>query len=107
MRVNLKQDGVELCNDPSDVLNDAGGMGSLFDAFFGGVGGVGGVGDMDGFGSGDGGIGGRADGEFVTSQDTEVYVDNSSSSKGKKDGSIGAEKKMGNVIDVDVEKDWM
>ena len=44
-RVNEKGDGLELCNNPYDMLNEGMGGGSLFDSLFGG-GSMGGMSDF-------------------------------------------------------------
>lgn len=88
-RANEKGDGVELCNNPNDMMNGQGG--GLFDALFGG-GGQPAQGDAGGYSSAP---------DFG-----EVFAGNSGA---KKDD--GAEeqaqkaKRQGTIIDVDVERD--
>lgn len=51
-RANEKGDGLELCNNPYDMMNDDGGSGGLFDSLFGGMGGGDGNSDFEVMGSG-------------------------------------------------------
>lgn len=75
-RANEKGDGLELCNNPYDMMNEGGGGGSLFDSLFGGMGGGDGISDFDVMGSG-----------------------NSNKQEQAKS------KKQGTIIDVEVERD--
>ncbi|KAK1749219.1 hypothetical protein QTG54_001158 [Skeletonema marinoi] len=75
-RANEKGDGLELCNNPYDMMNEGGGSGSLFDSLFGGMGGGDGISDFDVMGSG-----------------------NSNKQEQAKS------KKQGTIIDVEVERD--
>ena len=75
-RANEKGDGLELCNNPYDMMNEGGGSGSLFDSLFGGMEGGNGASDFEVMGSG-----------------------NSKQEQAKKT------KKQGTIIDVEVEKD--
>jgi len=77
-RANEKGDGLELCNNPYDMMNEGGGSGSLFDSLFGGMGGGDGISDFDVMGSGSG---------------------NSNKQEQAKS------KKQGTIIDVEVERD--
>jgi len=84
VRATREKDGVELCNDPSSVLQDE----SIFDSIFGGGG------------------GGNNGGGFF-SDDADVYSSGSqSSSNGNSDSSKKDEaKRQGTIIDVDVTED--
>lgn len=98
MRATKGGDGVELCNNPSDVLNDDG-MGSIFDSLFGG-GGAGGMGGMGG-----GAASGSGGGSFVSDGDAEIYVADKGASSPSSSPSKKVNIKPGKIIDVDVEKD--
>lgn len=74
-RANEKGDGLELCNNPYDMMNE-GGSGSLFDSLFGGMEGGNGISDFEVLGSG-----------------------NSEQEQAKK------AKRQGTIIDVEVERD--
>ena len=74
-RVNEKGDGLELCNNPNDIMN--GGQGSLFDALFGGSG---------------------------MSDDFNV-VDTTTSSNRPSEDERRKVKRQGTIIDVEVERD--
>jgi len=76
LRVNLEKDGVELCNDPSDIYDDNSRVSSFFDLFTGGV-------DNDG---------GLFQGD---------NVDTSTTATSKKD----KDRREGTIIDVDVTKE--
>lgn len=76
-RANEKGDGLELCNNPYDMMNDGGGSGSLLDSLFGG-----------GMGGGDG------------ISDFEVMGNGNS-----KQEQANKTKRQGTVIDVEVERD--
>ena len=90
-RVNESGDGLELCNNPNDIMGESGG---LFDALFGG-------------GAGAGGMGGGGMGDFDVmdvmgggaSSTSSMKNDDSAEEKAKK------AKRQGTVIDVDVERD--
>lgn len=90
VRATRDKDGVELCNDPSSVLQDDS-VGSIFDTLFGGGGG-------DDVGGGGGGL---------FNDDAEVYTPGSQSqSKGNSASSKRDEaKRQGTIIDVDVTED--
>lgn len=75
-RANEKGDGLELCNNPYDIMNEGGGGGSLFDSLFGGMEGGNGISDFEVMGSG-----------------------NSKQEQAKK------AKRQGTIIDVEVERD--
>ena len=76
-RSSADNSGLELCNNPNDILN----QGSLFDSFFGG-------------------------GMGVNSPMTDVFSDaTSSSSGGREDDKVKQAKRQGTVIDVDVERE--
>ena len=85
-RANAKGDGLELCNNPADMMggNGLGGASSLFDALFGSP-------DFEqdmmtgGF-------------DVIDNQTTEVFTSRSSNTK-------KATKRSANIIDVDVESD--
>jgi len=83
VRANEKKDGVELCNNPNDIMG--GSDGSLFDALFGG-----------------GGMGGN-----MVSDIPDVFVDGSlnGNRKGAPEEKVKKAKKQGKIIDVDVERD--
>ena len=74
-RANEKGDGLELCNNPYDMMNDGGGSGSLFDSLFGGMGGGDGISDFEVMGS------------------------------GSKQEKANKSKRQGTIIDVEVERD--
>ena len=75
-RANEKGDGLELCNNPYDMMNDGGGSGSLFDSLFGGMGGGDGSSDFEVMGSGN-----------------------------SKQEQANKSKRQGTIIDVEVERD--
>jgi len=84
--VNPEGDGLELCNNPYDMMNEDVGSGSLFDQLFG-MGGGNGVSDF-----------------------TDVFGDNGgmngSGAGGKgKDDAVKRAKRQNTIIDVDVERD--
>lgn len=74
--MNLEKDGVELCNDPSDIYDDNSRVSSFFDLFTGGV-------DNDG---------GLFQGD---------NVDTTTTATSKKD----KDRREGTIIDVDVTKE--
>lgn len=74
-RSNEAGDGLELCNNPYDMMNEGGGSGSLFDSLFGGNG----VSDFDVMGS--------------------------SSDGGRKEEQTKKTRKQATIIDVEVERD--
>lgn len=74
-RSNEAGDGLELCNNPYDMMNEGGGSGSLFDSLFGGNG----VSNFDAMGS--------------------------SSDGGRKEEQTKKTRKQGTIIDVEVERD--
>jgi len=79
-RANEKGDGLELCNNPNDMMNQGmGGAEGLFDSLFGGMG------DM-------GGGNGMPDFEVMGGPE-------------KKNEQANKAKRQGTVIDVDVERD--
>ena len=75
-RANEKGDGLELCNNPYDMMNDEGGSGGLFDSLFGGMGGGDGNSDFEVMGSGN-----------------------------NRQEQANKSKKQGTIIDVEVERD--
>lgn len=80
-RANEKGDGLELCNNPNDVM-----QGSLFDSLFGG-------------GMGGNGMGGNGMSDF-----TDVFTDGPKKESGVDEQAKKA-KRQGTIIDVDVERD--
>jgi hypothetical protein len=78
LRTNLEKDGLELCNDPSDIYDDRSRVSSFFDLFTGGV-------DNDG-------------GLFGETMDTTTTTTTAESKKDK-------DRREGTIIDIDVTKD--
>lgn len=76
-RSSADNSGLELCNNPNDILN----QGSLFDSFFGGGSPMG-----------------------VNSPMTDIFSDEPTSSSGSED-KVKQAKRQGTVIDVDVERE--
>lgn len=79
-RANEAGDGLELCNNPNDVM-----QGSLFDSLFGGGGG--------------GGMGGNGMSDF-----TDVFSSDGPKTESAEDPAKKA-KRQGTIIDVEVERD--
>jgi hypothetical protein len=86
-RANANGDGLELCNNPADMMggNGLGGASSLFDALFGSP-------DYEQDNMMTGGF------DVIDNQTTEVFTSRSSTTK-------KATKRSANIIDVDVESD--
>lgn len=83
-RANEKGDGLELCNNPNDMMNGMGG--GIFDSLFGGMP------DMGGMGDNMGDMGGA-----------DVFASTPEKTNPKEKANNA--KQQGTIIDVDVERD--